>query len=79
MAEQDGTRTRFLTVTEVAEMIRVSRMTVYRWVQNGDLPAVRVGRSVRVPEQAVDVFLQQSAAHPRWQTEDDDRSAGAVG
>ena len=33
---------KFLTVAEVAAMMRVSKMTVYRLVHNGDLPAVRV-------------------------------------
>jgi excisionase family DNA binding protein len=49
---------RFLTVAEVAGMMRVSKMTVYRLVHGGDLPAVRVGRSFRVPEQAVHDYLQ---------------------
>ena len=44
---------RFLTVAEVAAVMRVSKMTVYRLVHSGELPAVRVGRSFRVPEQAV--------------------------
>jgi excisionase family DNA binding protein len=44
---------RFLTVAEVADMMRVSRMTVYRLVHSGDLPAIRFGRSFRVPESAV--------------------------
>ena len=44
---------RFLTVAEVALVMRVSRMTVYRLVHAGDLPAVRFGRSFRVPESAV--------------------------
>ncbi|ASD20879.1 MULTISPECIES: helix-turn-helix domain-containing protein [Cryobacterium] len=44
---------RFLTVAEVAEVMRVSRMTVYRMVHAGELPAVRFGRSFRVPESAV--------------------------
>ncbi|NAZ78135.1 MULTISPECIES: helix-turn-helix domain-containing protein [Kineococcus] len=51
---------RFLTVAEVASMMRVSKMTVYRLVHNGDLPAVRVGRSFRVPEDAVHEYLRQS-------------------
>ena len=41
---------RFLTVAEVAAMMRVSKMTVYRLVHSGELPALRVGRSFRVPE-----------------------------
>lgn len=44
---------RFLTVQEVAELMRVSSMTVYRLVHSGELPAVRFGRSYRIPESAV--------------------------
>ena len=51
---------RFLTVAEVASIMRVSKMTVYRMVHNGDLPAVRVGRSFRVPEDAVNTYLGTS-------------------
>jgi excisionase family DNA binding protein len=49
---------RFLTVAEVAGVMRVSKMTVYRMVHSGELPAVRVGRSFRVPEQAVQDYLK---------------------
>src|ERR1700760_4605691 len=49
---------RFLTVAEVATVMRVSKMTVYRIVHAGEMPAVRVGRSFRVPEQAVHDYLQ---------------------
>jgi excisionase family DNA binding protein len=51
---------RFLTVAEVAAMLRVSKMTVYRLVHSGELASVRVGRSFRVPEQAVDAFLHRA-------------------
>jgi excisionase family DNA binding protein len=50
----------FLTVAEVAAMMRVSKMTVYRLVHNGELPAVRVGKSFRVPEQAVHDYLRSA-------------------
>ena len=50
----------FLTVAEVAEIMRVSKMTVYRLVHAGDLPAVRVGRSFRVHEKAVNDYLDSS-------------------
>jgi excisionase family DNA binding protein len=49
---------RFLTVAEVAALMRVSKMTVYRLVHGGDLTAVRVGRSFRVPEHAVHEYLR---------------------
>jgi excisionase family DNA binding protein len=47
------TSTRFLTVFEVAAIMRLSKQTVYRLVQAGDLQATRVGRSYRIPEHAV--------------------------
>ncbi|MCW2614515.1 MAG: binding domain, excisionase family [Frankiales bacterium] len=49
---------RFLTVAEVAAVMRVSKMTVYRLVHSGELASVRVGRSFRVPERAVHEYLQ---------------------
>lgn len=52
--------TTFLTVAEVATQMRVSKMTVYRLVHNGQLEAIRVGRSFRVPEKAVEEYLQKS-------------------
>jgi len=54
MAQQ---RARFLTVAEVAEMMRVSTMTVYRLIKSGDLHAVRIGKSYRLAEDEVDRFL----------------------
>lgn len=52
--------TQFLTVAEVAALMRVSKMTVYRLVHNGELPAVRVGRSFRVHAKAVHDMLETS-------------------
>ncbi len=51
--DRDLSDVRFLTVSEVADMMRVSSMTVYRMVHAGDLPAIRFGRSFRIPESAV--------------------------
>ena len=58
MANED--KGKFLTVAEVAEIMRVSKMTVYRLVHSGELPAVRVGRSFRVNEGAVNECLESS-------------------
>ncbi len=55
-----GGGTQFLTVAEVANLMRVSKMTVYRLVHSGELPAVRVGRSFRVHAKAVHDYLQTS-------------------
>jgi excisionase family DNA binding protein len=56
---QSFSTSRFLTVQEVAELMRVSTMTVYRLIKAGDLPAVRVGRSFRVRDVDVDAYLGQ--------------------
>ena len=56
----DRSDVKFLTIAEVAAMMRVSKMTVYRLVHNGELPAVRVGRSFRVTEGDVDEYLRRS-------------------
>jgi excisionase family DNA binding protein len=50
----------FLTVAEVAAIMRVSKMTVYRLVHGGELAAVRVGRSFRVPQPAVRDYLDEA-------------------
>jgi excisionase family DNA binding protein len=56
----DISEVRFLTIAEVATMMRVSKMTVYRIVHSGELPAVRVGRSFRVTEKDVDEYIKRS-------------------
>ena len=51
------TEARLLTVNEVADLLRVSRMTVYRMIKDGEMAAVRVGRSYRLREDDVDTYL----------------------
>jgi excisionase family DNA binding protein len=51
---------RFLTVSEVAELMRVSTMTVYRLIKAGDLRAARVGRSYRLRVVEVDAYLARA-------------------
>lgn len=53
----------FLTVAEVAKLMRVSNMTVYRMVHSGELPAVRFGRSYRVPEADVIAAMNRPIAN----------------
>ncbi|WP_327245750.1 helix-turn-helix domain-containing protein [Streptomyces sp. NBC_01320] len=59
-SERPLNEVKFLTVAEVASVMRVSKMTVYRLVHSGHLPAIRVGRSFRVLEQAVHEYLRES-------------------
>lgn len=48
---------RVLTVQEVADELRVSKMTVYRMVHSGEIRSMRVGRSIRITEEAWREYL----------------------
>ena len=50
-------KAKFLTVAEVASMMRVSTMTVYRLIKANELGSVRVGKSYRIKEDDVDRYL----------------------
>ena len=56
-AAQNQARPQLLTVSEVAESLRVSDMTVYRLIKAGDLRALQIGKSYRLREEDVDAFL----------------------
>ena len=47
----------FLTVAEVAAVMRVSTMTVYRLIKVGDLRAVRVGHNYRIRDEELERYL----------------------
>jgi excisionase family DNA binding protein len=55
--QQHMSRAKYFTVNEVADVIRISGMTVYRLIKSGELPAIRVGKSVRVREEDLDAYL----------------------
>ncbi|MGI5485073.1 helix-turn-helix domain-containing protein [Streptomyces lavendofoliae] len=60
----------FLSVAEAADLLRVSKMTVYRIVQAGHLPAIRVGRTFRIAEQAVYEYMRESHTGGRTASSD---------
>lgn len=51
------------TDAEVASLLRVSKRTVYRLRKSGALPAVRIGRAVRIPAEGLTLFLQSRQEH----------------
>jgi excisionase family DNA binding protein len=57
--QEQGEVVRFRTVGEVAAALRVSNMTVYRLINAGELPAVRIGRSFRLPAADVDRYVAE--------------------
>ncbi len=52
---------KLLTVNEVAEILRVSNMTVYRLVKSGQIPAIRVGKNYRIKESDVNKYLSRGS------------------
>jgi len=50
---------KLLTVNEVANILRVSNMTVYRLVKSGQIPAIRVGKNYRIKESDVNTYLSK--------------------
>ena len=49
----------YLTPKQVAEELNVDRLTVYRMIRDGQLPASRVGkRGLRIPREAVAAVLK---------------------
>jgi excisionase family DNA binding protein len=53
------TAPRLLTIKDVAERLQASPRTIHRVVANGDLTVIRIGRAVRVSEEALRAFLTQ--------------------
>ena len=60
----------FLTVAEVAELLRLNQQTVRNWIDAGSLPAVRIGRRVRIKRSDLDRILESGyqGSHPSAST-----------
>ena len=48
----------FLTVAEVAELLKLNQQTVRNWIDAGSLPAVRIGRRVRIKREDLDRIVE---------------------
>jgi excisionase family DNA binding protein len=57
-----------LTVGEVAQLMRVSNMTVYRLIKAGQLAAIRVGKNYRIRRRDVHRYLSERAVQPGDET-----------
>jgi excisionase family DNA binding protein len=50
----------FLTVAEVAELLKLNQQTVRNWIDQGSLPALRVGRRVRIRRSDLERLLEEA-------------------
>jgi|LSQX01.1.fsa_nt_gb excisionase family DNA binding protein len=54
-----GDRVQLLRPKEVMKKLSISRSKVYQMIRDGELPAIRIGGCVRVPEEALESMLRQ--------------------
>jgi len=53
-----------LTVTEVAEILRMNSTTIYRLVKNGSIPGVKIGGNWRISKASLDLWLSAKGLSP---------------
>src|SRR6266404_1879870 len=59
-ADQEGKmNSRFLQISEVSDLLDISKTTTRRLVKNGVLPAIRMGRQIRIDERRFQEWLEQ--------------------
>jgi len=60
----------FMTVAEVAELLKLNQQTIRNWIDDGKLPAVRIGRKVRVLRSDLEQLILSSYTgdSPRQET-----------
>lgn len=54
----------WLTVDDVARALRVSKMTIYRLTESGDIPSIRVGRSIRIKAEDAEFWVASGGTVP---------------
>lgn len=48
-----------MTLSMVIRMLNVSKSTIYRWIYNGSIPAIKVGRQWRFEKEKIDEWLKE--------------------
>ena len=56
--------TEVMTVSEVAEYLRINPQTVYRKAKAGELPSVRIGRAIRFRRSELEAWLKTLSSTP---------------
>ncbi len=60
-ARNDKARFDFMTVSEVADILRVGRAKMYRMLQNGEIPGKKIGCEWRISRLELESFLAQQS------------------
>ncbi len=59
-----GEEHEIMTVEQAANYLQVHRLTVYRYIRQGLLPAARLGKVYRLFRRDVEAFLDAAKRHP---------------
>jgi excisionase family DNA binding protein len=52
------------TVEQAAMRLGINKWTYYELIKRGELPAIRIGRLLKVPKRAIDALLEQAPRTP---------------
>ena len=52
------TNEQYYTIQEVAKMLKVAYLTVYRWIQSGKLTSNKAGKQYRIKKTELDKFIE---------------------
>ena len=66
----------FYTVSQLAELLQLNEMTIYRMVNRGTLPCYVIGRTKRFRRSDVDEFLESCRSKVGRKTRADRKSGG---
>lgn len=54
------TEEKYYTIEEVAKMLKVVYLTVYRWIQDGKLTAYKAGKQYHIEKSDLQSFMKQT-------------------
>jgi len=61
---QSRTGTDLLTVEQVADYLQLNKLTIYKYIRDGRLPAVKIGKVYRVRKPDIEAFLESKRIRP---------------
>jgi putative resolvase len=56
-------KSNFYTTSEIAEMLKLNVMTIYRYIKSGKLSAHKIGKEYRVSKVELEKFLKSTQTH----------------
>jgi excisionase family DNA binding protein len=60
----------FLTVADIARVLKLNQQTVRNWIDRGSLPALHIGRRVRIRRSDFEALLERGRTVPRGEPEE---------